>query len=127
MKASVQIMRYALIGIGNTGIHLFIAGVLNVHMGLSQMYANLIAYVIASTLSFLMNAKWSFQKKPEIRNYSRFQLVSLFGLILSAGFGYLGDHFGWHFALTVLLIALTSPALSFLLHRSYTFQNDANS
>lgn len=121
MKPSVQVTRYALIGVGNTGIHLFIVALLIWFVGLNQMYANIIAYIIASSLSFVMNAKWSFKRKPEARNYVRFQLVSVLGLIVSATLGYLGDHFGWHFAVTVFLIALTVPVVSFLLHRSYTF------
>lgn len=121
MKPSVQVIRYALIGVGNTAVHLFIVGLLYWYVGLNQMYANVIAYIIASSLSFVMNAKWSFKRKPEARNYVRFQLVSVLGLIVSTTFGYLGDHFGWHFAVTVFLIALTVPVVSFLLHRSYTF------
>lgn len=121
MKPSVQVTRYALIGVGNTAIHLLIVGLLTWFVGLNQMYSNTIAYIIASSFSFLMNAKWSFQRKPKAQNYARFQVISVLGLIASTFFGYLGDYFGWHFALTVLLIALTVPIVSFLLHRSYTF------
>ena len=52
-------------------------------------------------------------KKKEVRNYARFQLFSVLGLIVSTTFGRLGDYFGWHFALTVFLIALTAPVVSF--------------
>ena len=85
------------------------------------MYANVVAYIVASSFSFWMNSRWSFQRKPGVRNYARFQLVSVLGLISSATLGHLGDHFGWHFLVTVFMIVLTVPVISFLLHRSYTF------
>jgi len=121
MKLSLQVTRYALIGVCNTVVHLSIVGLLTWLVGFNQMYANTVAYIVASSFSFVMNAKWSFQRKPGARNYARFQLVSVLGLIASATLGHLGDYFGWHFAVTVFLIALTVPVVSFLLHRSYTF------
>jgi putative flippase GtrA len=121
IKPGVQITRYALIGVCNTTIHLLIVGLLTWFAEFNQMYANVIAYIVASSFSFVMNTRWSFQSRPGARNYARFQLVSLFGLIVNATVGHLGDHFGWHIAVTVFLIALTVSVISFLLHRSYTF------
>lgn len=121
LKPSVQVTRYALIGVCNTTVHFLIVGLLMWLVEFNQMYANVTAYIVASFFSFLMNARWSFQSRPGARNYARFQLVSLLGLIVNATFGHLGDHFGWHFALTIFLISLTVPVISFLLHRTYTF------
>ncbi|WP_173053251.1 GtrA family protein [Candidatus Nitrotoga sp. AM1P] len=121
LKPGVQVTRYALIGVCNTTVHFLIVGLLMWLAEFNQMYANVTAYIVASFFSFLMNARWSFQSRPGARNYARFQLVSLLGLIVNATFGHLGDHFGWHFALTIFLISLTVPVISFLLHRTYTF------
>lgn len=121
IKPGVQITRYALIGVCNTSIHLLIVGLLTWFAEFNQMYANVIAYIVASSFSFVMNTRWSFQSRPGARNYARFQLVSLFGLIVNATLGHLGDYFGWHIVVTVFLIGLTVSVISFLLHRSYTF------
>lgn len=117
-----QIFRYLLVGVANTAIHLGVVYLFNINLGWSQFVSNTLAFLAASTFSFLVNVKWSFQSSPNIRNFGRFQLVATFGLIVSGAMGYLGDHFGWHYLFTVILIAATVSCLSFLLHRSYTFK-----
>jgi putative flippase GtrA len=121
MLLNLQARRYALIGICNTLTYLLIVWLLTGYLAFSQLYANIAAYISVSSLSFWMNARWSFQKKPGVMNYARFQLVAVLGLIASAFLGHLGDRFDWHFLITVFLIGLTIPAISFLLHRSFSF------
>lgn len=121
MLLTLQARRYALIGIVNTLTYLLIVWLLTGYLAFSQLYANIAAYILVSSLSFWMNARWSFQKKPGVMNYARFQLVAVLGLIASAFLGHLGDRFDWHFLITVFLIGLTIPVISFLLHRSFSF------
>lgn len=121
MHPSIQISRYAQIGVCNTAAYLLIVWLMTWLAEFNQMYANITAYIIVTFFSFWMNARWSFQRKPGVRNYARFQLVAVLGLIASATLGHLGDYFGWHFLVTVFLVGLVIPVMSFLLHRSYTF------
>jgi putative flippase GtrA len=121
MLLNLQAKRYALIGVLNTVTYLLIVWLLTKFVVFSQLYANIAANILVSSLSFWMNARWSFQKKPGVISYARFQLVAVLGLIASAFLGHLGDLFDWHFLITVFLIGLTIPAISFLLHRSFSF------
>lgn len=116
-----QVLRYSLIGVGNTGAHLFIVWILSGLLETSQMFSNGFAYIIVSTISFVLNAKWSFQQAPGLASFRRFQIVSIFGLIVSSCIGWVGDLFEWHFTVTVMFIAIAVPILSFTLHRLYTF------
>lgn len=88
---------------------------------LHQMGANALAYLVASSFSYLLNARWSFNARHHWPGFLRFQGVNLLGLCVSTLMGFIGDLLAWHYLLTVLLIALIVPALSFFLHRSYTF------
>lgn len=121
MKISTQLLRYALIGVCNTLVHLLVVIIILKKVEMGQVVANGIAYIISSIFSYFMNLKWSFEKKANSQNFSRFQVVSIFGLAVSSGLGYMGDYYNWHFIVTVLYVAVTVPFLSFFLHRKYTF------
>jgi putative flippase GtrA len=121
MKTTGQLTRYALVGVLNTALHLTIFGLLTQNFGLSQLLSNVAAYLVASSFSFVVNSIWSFRVKPQARRFARFQVVGLMGLLASALTGHMGDVFGWHYVVTVLLTAGIVPLLSFLAHRSYTY------
>jgi putative flippase GtrA len=105
----------------NTALHLATVGLLTQIFGLSQLVSNVAAYLVASSFSFIANSIWSFEVKPQARRFARFQVVGLMGLLASALTGHMGDVFGWHYAVTVLLTGCIVPLLSFLAHRSYTY------
>lgn len=119
--ARTQFLRFGLVGVLNTGIHLLVVATVLALTALHQMGANLLGYLAASTFSYVANTLWSFRATHHWGRYARFQGVSLAGLALSGLLGYLGDALGWHYAFTVLLIALLMPVLSFTLHRAYTY------
>jgi putative flippase GtrA len=121
MKPTAQLVRYACVGVFNTMLHLVVVVISLQIFELGQMLSNGVAYLFASTASFFMNARWSFMEKPNTKNFSRFQSVSIAGLVISSGVGYAGDYFHWHFIFTVFCVALAVPFVSFVLHRKYTF------
>jgi len=123
VKIPVQLPRFALVGVLNTLLHLAIVGLLTQSIGLSQLISNVAAYIVASSFSFILNSIWSFEVRLETSRYARFQVVGLLGLSVSAFIGYLGDVFGWHYGVTVLLTGGIVPLLSFLAHRSYTYSS----
>jgi putative flippase GtrA len=121
MKPTVQLFRFAVVGVFNTALHLAIVGLLTQRFELSQLVSNVAAFVVASSFSFIANSVWSFEVKLQARRFARFQVVGLLGLMASAVVGYMGDVFGWHYAITVLVTGCILPLLSFLAHRSYTY------
>ena len=121
MHISVQLVRFAIVGVLNTVLHLAVVAILTQLFGVSQLISNSTAYLVASSFSFIMNSIWSFQARPEAHRYIRFQVVGLLGLAICAFFGYLGDAFGWHFVVAVLLSGCALPLITFLAHRSYTY------
>jgi putative flippase GtrA len=121
LHISVQLVRFAIVGVLNTVLHLAVVAILTQIFGMSQLISNSAAYLVASSFSFVVNSIWSFQARPDAHRYIRFQLVGLIGLAVCAFFGYLGDAFGWHYVMTVLVTVCIVPFISFLAHRSYTY------
>ena len=112
-------------GVLNTGIHLGVVMLVLAHTPWHQMGANALAYCVASSCSYLLNAHWSFGATHHWRGFLRFQGVTILGFLASTLLGYMGDLLAWHYLFTVFLVALTVPALSFSLHRTYTFGHAA--
>ena len=121
MHISVQLVRFAIVGVLNTVLHLVVVAILTQLVGVSQLISNSVAYLVASSFSFIVNSIWSFQAKPHAHRYLRFQVVGLVGLAVCAFFGYLGDVFGWHYVVAVLLSGCVLPLVTFLAHRFYTY------
>ena len=121
MHISVQFVRFATVGVLNTVLHLAIVAILTQVFGASQAISNSVAYLAASSFSFIVNSIWSFQARPHANRYIRFQVVGLLGLAACTFFGYLGDTFGWHYVIAVLLSACVLPLFTFLGHRFYTY------
>ncbi len=121
LKSRTQLLRFALVGVANTGIHLAVVATLTQFLGLKQMISNVAAYIVASTFSFVVNSVWSFEVKPQVHRYARFQLVAVLSLLVCALLGHIADVRGWPYIITVLLTALIVPAISFVAHKRYTY------
>ncbi|MBJ9598129.1 GtrA family protein [Citrobacter werkmanii] len=55
--------RYVSVGVLNTAIRWLCFGALFSLIGLGQSISNLVAFCVAVTFSFLVNAKWTFKSK----------------------------------------------------------------
>jgi putative flippase GtrA len=126
VRLPVQAARFCLVGIGNVTVHTAAFTTLIAVLGFTQLLSNALAYLVASSFSFVINSVWTFEMKLHPRRYVRFQVVGLFGLAVAAILGCLGDKFHWPYAATILLTVLILPLISFLLHRHYTFSAVAN-
>jgi putative flippase GtrA len=121
MKSRVQLIRFSLVGNLNTILHTATIGLVVNVFALSQLISNAVAYVVASSFSFVINSVCSLEVKPHLYRYSRFELVALLRLAASAILGRMGDILRWLYAITIFLTALIVPFISFLVHRRYTF------
>lgn len=103
--------RYTTVGVINTLLHWVVFLLLHWGLGVSQSIANLAAFSLAVTFSYLANARYTFQKKASILRYLSFVLA--IG-ILSYLTGLLADSLGAHPLLTLITFSALSLVLGYL-------------
>jgi len=106
-------IRYATIGIFNTGIHWTVFFSLHHWADLSQAVANLIAFCVAVTFSFFMNVRYTFRTIPQSSDYFHFVL---FMAALSLITGLIADYF----RIFPLFTMIFFPAISLLFGYAYS-------
>ncbi|KAB0498799.1 GtrA family protein [Pseudomonas vancouverensis] len=110
---------YTVIGVANTLIHWQVFFLLSVAAGLRQAFSNLLAFCVAASFSFYMNALFTFTGKASVGGY----LLFLLGMgTLSLVVGHLGDVWRLHGLLTVVLFSALSLVIGFLYSRYVVFR-----
>lgn len=116
-----KFLRFAIIGVLNTLVHASVLGSLVEIWKLGSGASNVVAYLVASTISFLLNARFAFRVKGTSVRFMRFQMVGLLNVAVCYGLGVLGDAQGLHFLWLVLITGLVLPLISFALHYRFSF------
>ncbi|ELJ8838816.1 GtrA family protein [Vibrio parahaemolyticus] len=99
--------RYALVGFVNTGVH-FISFFFLIALGYVQSISNLVAFSIAVSCSYLLNAKFTFKAQYKLAEYAVY--------VLFMGFlSYLIGSFGDYLMLPSLISLITFSALSLVI------------
>ena len=111
--------RYTVIGIANTVIHWQLFFVLRTAFELSQAFSNLLAFCVAASFSFYVNAIYTFAMPASWPRYGLFMLC-MGGL--SLGVGWLADRWRLPGLVTVLVFSLLSLVCGFLLSRWVVFR-----
>ena len=98
--------RYVSVGVLNTAIHWLSFGALFSLMGMNQAISNLLAFCVAVTFSFFVNAKWTFKSKATTGRYVAFVI---FMGSMAALTGYISDLL--HAPALITLIAFSGFSL----------------
>ncbi len=105
-----------------TGIHVAVATPLIYLLHASQVSANGMAFIIANIGSYLLNTLWSFGARPGRDSYLRFLAVSLLGLGLTLAISGVAQSVGAGYWAGLAAILSVVPVVTFVLHRSWTYQ-----
>ena len=117
-----KILKFAVVGVISTLIHVFIVTFLiNGEQLLDIGYANVIAFIIATIFSYLFNTKWTYSTSFNKSNLMKFLLTATLGSIISFALSTLANDLGWHYLTGIALIVLSVPALTFIMHTYWTF------
>jgi putative flippase GtrA len=119
---SRQALRFVLVGIGCTALHVAIAGALIEIGGSDAGAANGIAFTIATLASYVSNSIWTFQAPLAGGSLARFVVVALAGLAITVAVTSAIQSAGYHYLVGIAAVVLTVPALSFLSHRLWTYR-----
>ncbi|EAQ6582840.1 GtrA family protein [Salmonella enterica] len=98
--------RYVSVGVLNTAIHWVCFGVMLSLIGMNQAISNLVAFCVAVTFSFFVNANWTFKSKATTGRYVAFVI---FMGAMAALTGYIADRL--HAPALITLIAFSGFSL----------------
>ena len=70
-----QFLTYAAIGVINTAIHWGVFGCFYEFATFSQSLSNLLGFLIAVTFSYVMNAKFTFQRQRNFAGYIKMTII----------------------------------------------------
>lgn len=113
---------FAVVGAVNTALHSGTVVAL-VETGVSgPVLANAAGFALANTFSYFANARLTFRQRPSWPLYRRFAAVSMGSLGLTVALSTLAQAMGWHYLWGLLLVLLSGPVLTYLLHLRFTFR-----
>jgi len=112
---------FSIIGAINTAIHLVVVVVLVELMDLSPVASNCLAFVAANIFSFYANCRWNYRTPMAISRYRRFFIISLAGLLITAGVSAIAYQMGLHYLIGTTIVFMTLPVLTFIAHHWWTW------
>ncbi|MFX1738736.1 GtrA family protein [Paraburkholderia sp. A1RI_3L] len=118
----VKLLRFGVSGVMATAVHAMVAMMLIVKAEAAPMLANVLAFLCATGVSYLMNTLWSFSAPVDVRNAWRFAVVSALGLGMTAlvsGGVQLAGGAPWS---GIAAVACVVPPATFLVHRAWTYR-----
>lgn len=120
-----DLMRFAVVGVVNTGVDFVIFTLLFYAFGLDLVTSNVLSFAAAVTNSYFLNKHWSFagareSSKPGLQ-YISFVVVSLLGMAINTGI--VVGLAEWVPAIIAkLAAAVVTPAWNFLCYRYLVFR-----
>lgn len=118
----VQVVRFGVVGIAATMVHVSMALIVHYRIGLSPNLSNLAGYLSAVLVSFFGQALFTFRVQ-RLRRYhlGRFIVVSLLAFCASSLITVVITSLGGSFALAMAVVAVAVPVASFLASKLWTF------
>jgi putative flippase GtrA len=114
-----QLLRYGLIGLASTAIHLTVAFLLLGSFGAGLFLANMVGFLCAYVFSYLVQARFVFLAIISLKSAFRYFWVQFFALILSMQLSGWLESSGVYWQ--TLLVVLVIPVVTFFIHKLWTF------
>lgn len=111
--------KYLTVGVLNTVLHWLIFLCFFYVLKAPQSISNLTAFLIAVSFSYIMNAKYTFKQKKEIKKYL---MYIVFMGALSFFTGYVADKINLPSLLTLILFSLISLIVGFIYSKKIVFK-----
>jgi len=110
--------RYCSVGLINTALHAAVFLFLHWTFGVIQTYSNFAGFLSAVSLSYYLNARFTFDSQRSWRRYLLFLTIMA---LLSLCTGVAGDVFRWRPEFTLLLFSAISLGCGYYISRRLVF------
>lgn len=121
-----QLLRYCLVGVGNTLAHFAVLVALVEAAGMAPAAANVLAFVAANALSFVMNSRFTFASRLGWGRYLKFLAVSLLGLAINYLTMRTAEALGLHYLVGAAAAIVLVVGIGFALSRAVVFGRHGN-
>ncbi len=121
----VQVVRFGIVGVLNTGVTLAVIFVLMKGLMVHYVFSNIIGYVLGFINSFVLNKKWTFQSKGNV-GLEGMLFVVVFGVCYLIQLGsllFMKETMGVKAVYSQLLAMAAYTSLNFTLNKLITFKN----
>ncbi len=116
-----QLIRFVLVGLVAALVYVAVMALVVDGLGGRILWGAFFAFVIATLVSFLGNALWSFESRPTAPRAAWFFAVNTAGLGLNMLIAWLLERAGVHWLLVSLAVLIVVPMFNFAGHRLITF------
>ncbi len=116
-----QLIRFVLVGLVAAAVYVAVMWLVVDRLGGRVLWGAFFAFVIATFVSFLGNALWSFDSQATPGRAAWFFAVNTLGLGLNMLIAWLLERAGVHWLLISLTVLVVVPMFNFAGHRLITF------
>ena len=119
-----NLILYGIIGGLSSGLDALVFFLLFRKLGWNEYLANTISVHCGIFLSFFLNSRYNFKKTDDFwGRFIPFYLTGLFGLLLSHGILWLGNHFSIDALVTKLASIVIVAMIQFFINRAVAFRD----
>ena len=118
---ATQFIRFVLVGLVAAVAYVAVMAIVVDGFGGRVLLGAFLAFVLATFVSFLGNALWSFGARPTAGKAAMFFVVNGVGLVLNMLIAWLMERAGVHYLLISLTVLIVVPMFNFAGHRLITF------
>lgn len=115
-------IKFGITGLLVSAIHVFVATGLIHFFALHPALANSIAFLVAAAVSLYVNTYWSFSSSLSLAVAKKYFLVSVVGLMVSAGLSNLVYQVGLGYMWGIAAVLCVMPLVNFLFHYFWTYR-----
>jgi putative flippase GtrA len=116
-----QLIRFVLVGLVAAAVYVAVMWLVVDRLGGRVLWGAFFAFVVATFVSFLGNAWWSFEARATAGRAAWFFAVNTVGLLLNMLIAWLLERAGVHWLLISLTVLVVVPMFNFAGHRLITF------
>ena len=116
-----QLIRFVLVGLVAAITYVGIMALVVDLLGRSILFGAFCAFVVATAVSCVGNALWSFGAALTASTAIKFWLITTIGLCLNLAIAWLLERLGAHYLVVSFVILIVVPLFNFAGHRLVTF------
>lgn len=124
LKLDTQVIRYGIVGVIGTMLHIAVLVLLVEKYRLSPLWASSLGFLVVLIVSFILNRYWTFRSYGTVSvEFAKYCVTCVFGFILNFSIMFFFvDVLSWNYVIGQTMVILVIPISNFLLSRYWCFR-----